>query len=137
MKKEQRTHQDSIFSTACKEMIDRAVMEYMEIRGNELMYQGRQALPKEDARFVSGVVLGRAHLAMERPPQKKRLDPIVKRTQFFHHQEHGAFEAGQGVLQRLAGVLVPQVPDQSSPHYSLAPNPGMSAAADGFIADNF
>lgn len=104
MKKLQLSGRKVIFSQACKEHVDRGVQEAADLLMNDAMQRGENSLTYREAYRLAGLVLGRAHYAMNRPPQAKRLYPLVERMTYFDHPT--LLNLGQQLLTRLRQVLV-------------------------------
>jgi hypothetical protein len=95
----------SVFTENCKENIDRGPQENQDMLFNDDMEQGVREIGWRKTFIQAGINLGRADHAMDRPPQEKRLTPLVKRLNYFGTDK--AFAVGQAELKKLRAVLTP------------------------------
>jgi hypothetical protein len=72
MKKEQTQHYRSIFSTGCKETVDRGPFENLAMFAMDLISRGKYDLTPEEQQLWVGITLGRGDVAANRAPEKKR-----------------------------------------------------------------
>lgn len=77
MKKEQLNYKGSIFTENCKENIDRGPMENLGVLFLDWIAKGESTISRQDAYMQAGITLGRAQVAMNRSPQKKRMKPFI------------------------------------------------------------
>ncbi|MBX7067327.1 MAG: hypothetical protein K1X28_08860 [Parachlamydiales bacterium] len=98
----------SIISMNCKENIDRGPQENDDMLFSEDMCHGRRDISKGEAAIRAGINLGRADHAMRRPPQMKRMRPMLDRWEFLQDDE--LFRKGQASLTALREKLIkPQI----------------------------
>ena len=147
MKKEQHRELEnpekpSIFTMNCKENIDRGPQENEDMLFNESMSKDQKEISIDEAFIQAGINLGRADVAMHRPPQLKRMLPMLNRQAAFAEKVNprnrnapmdAAFQLGKLKLQGLRAILMPRAPENIRQEPRIPPD---LLSEEGLIAKN-